>query len=589
MRNIMTITLLGLLLFALAPLAYADYHYASHSGSNTYPYTSWETAADTIQSAVDAASPGDTIYIGSGEYIGRTVMNSGDSLMALIGMGMDSTYLYSAVEEDLLETGPKCYIRSIHFANLRELDNIVVMHIGWDLTVENCLFTRGPGFLFAPANIVVRNCIFDDLRTIYPAIADAAGTQSLEVSNCLFRNLRCSPVRVFGLSVIIKNNIVLNSLGAMAFYLHYTENGYNHVANNIIQNPCCGGYYVAFTDTATRVTNNVVNNSYNSDFSGAGIAMSSFDARIENNTLTNSTGGIWLTGNSRLSVHYSDFWNNMGFDLYAGDNGSFDTSLGYIHVNPMFNNPDSGDFRLQEFSPLIDAGDPMILDYDGSRSDIGAFGGPGGRFYEYQDLSPQTPDSLRSLESGDTLTISWTWNTEADFYRYIVWKDTVSGFTPWAGNIIAEPDTDFIYDFNWDRFHNYYYRVAAYDNQGNLSLASSELAVINVGIWGEPSNLPYTTYIETNYPNPFNNATTIVYFVADVGPQPAEIEITVYDIGGRLIRKLYSGREEAGEHRISWDGRDDNNRELSSGVYFARISQWGIDFINHPRKLVLVK
>ena len=37
------------------------------------------------------------------------------------------------------------------------------------------------------------------------------------------------------------------------------------------------------------------------------------------------------------------------------------------------------DFHLQKYSPAIDKGDPTILDVDGSRSDIGMFGGPLGR------------------------------------------------------------------------------------------------------------------------------------------------------------------------------------------------------------------
>jgi hypothetical protein len=180
-------------------------------------------------------------------------------------------------------------------------------------------------------------------------------------------------------------------------------------------------------------------------------------------------------------------------------------------------------------------------------------------------------------------------NSESDFNRYIINRDTISGFTPWAGNIVGEPNTSFFVDTNIIPEHNYYYRIAAYDNQWNLSAYSSELAVNMVGIWGEPLNIPYTTYIQSNYPNPFNNATTIVYFVADVGPQPAEIEIKLYDIQGRLIRTLLHSREELGKHNIVWDGRDDSNHELPSGVYFARITQWGIDFINPSRKLVLVK
>ena len=47
------ISLIAILALAISP-AHADYHYASHEGSNEYPYTSWEIGAHRIQDAVDA-------------------------------------------------------------------------------------------------------------------------------------------------------------------------------------------------------------------------------------------------------------------------------------------------------------------------------------------------------------------------------------------------------------------------------------------------------------------------------------------------------------------------------------------------------
>lgn len=55
----------ALLICTLSP-ARADYHYTSRSRSNTYPCISWEMAADSIQNAINAANPGDTVYIGAG-------------------------------------------------------------------------------------------------------------------------------------------------------------------------------------------------------------------------------------------------------------------------------------------------------------------------------------------------------------------------------------------------------------------------------------------------------------------------------------------------------------------------------------------
>ena len=50
---------------------------------------------------------------------------------------------------------------------------------------------------------------------------------------------------------------------------------------------------------------------------------------------------------------------------------------GNINADPMFVDPENADFRLKARSPSIDAGDPTIFDPDGSRSDMGAYGGPG--------------------------------------------------------------------------------------------------------------------------------------------------------------------------------------------------------------------
>src|SRR5690606_11100889 len=55
------------------------------------------------------------------------------------------------------------------------------------------------------------------------------------------------------------------------------------------------------------------------------------------------------------------------------------------------------DYHLQAFSPGIDKGDPDILDTDGSRSDIGLYGGPYGESYTYQELAPRYHDNLYGL------------------------------------------------------------------------------------------------------------------------------------------------------------------------------------------------
>ncbi|MEE8417250.1 MAG: hypothetical protein V3S06_01160, partial [candidate division Zixibacteria bacterium] len=94
------VPLIVILLFCLS--ARADYHYASHEGSDEYPYTSWETAADSIQKAIDAGNPGDTIYVGSGVWE-DVPLNLWDNL-SLIGMGIDSTTIRKEGNFDFIYT-----------------------------------------------------------------------------------------------------------------------------------------------------------------------------------------------------------------------------------------------------------------------------------------------------------------------------------------------------------------------------------------------------------------------------------------------------------------------------------------------------
>ena len=89
---------------------------------------------------------------------------------------------------------------------------------------------------------------------------------------------------------------------------------------------------------------------------------------------------------------------------------------------------DTSDFHLQMFSKLIDAGDPSILDKDGTRSDIGLFGGPLGESYTYQDLAPRVPVNVSAVYDSLEILIKWNKNTESDFSNYKVYRDTTADF-----------------------------------------------------------------------------------------------------------------------------------------------------------------
>jgi len=74
-----------------------------------------------------------------------------------------------------------------------------------------------------------------------------------------------------------------------------------------------------------------------------------------------------------------------------------------------------------------------------------------------------------------------------------------------------------------------------------------------------------------NWPNPFNPKTDIRFTL----PEAQSVRLVVIDAAGRHVRTLHEGPCAAGDHTVSWDGRDDAGRRLASGVYLCRLDTDG--------------
>ena len=82
------------------------------------------------------------------------------------------------------------------------------------------------------------------------------------------------------------------------------------------------------------------------------------------------------------------------------------------------------------------------------------------------------------------------------------------------------------------------------------------------------SATPSDFVLGANYPNPFNPATTIPLSV----PNGAEaVDVAIYNLLGQLVRQVWSGPLAAGEHRLTWDGRDDKGQPVASGAYLYQL------------------
>ncbi|MGH1364238.1 MAG: FlgD immunoglobulin-like domain containing protein [Calditrichia bacterium] len=119
-------------------------------------------------------------------------------------------------------------------------------------------------------------------------------------------------------------------------------------------------------------------------------------------------------------------------------------------------------------------------------------------------------------------------------------------------------------DSNVDVGLTYYYRLADVDLSGIRTFHEPISGSVS-----EADIVPERFIVHQNYPNPFNPETQIVFELPE--RENSRVNAVVYDMLGRSVRTLFSGRLEAGVHRLIWNGRDNNEQSLASGTYILQL------------------
>ncbi|MCX7785804.1 MAG: T9SS type A sorting domain-containing protein, partial [candidate division WOR-3 bacterium] len=139
--------------------------------------------------------------------------------------------------------------------------------------------------------------------------------------------------------------------------------------------------------------------------------------------------------------------------------------------------------------------------------------------------------------------------TEEGLYKIISWIETRPGYDLVAENNLIE--------------RYYYAKRPMGDN-----------------VQGVPSAIPTTFALMQNYPNPFVHMTQIRWQI----PREACVTISVYDATGRIVKTLVNDKFNAGYYNTIWNGTDNNNRKVASGIYFYEMKA---DNYNARYKMVI--
>ncbi len=219
---------------------------------------------------------------------------------------------------------------------------------------------------------------------------------------------------------------------------------------------------------------------------------------------------------------------------------------------------------------------------------------------QISDVTTLSFDEIAIVEPGN----SGSQYGDSDFWDYVIVEGTVDGvnWLPLIPGYDARDDTAWQNAFNGGqngsssmyRFRSIVlndtfargqtvllrWRLYADGYVEGWGWAIDDIEIVSEGSTG--AQVPTALALAPNVPNPFNPSTTIAFTL----PRDGRVRLDVVDLRGRRVRTLVDESRTAGEHRIVWDGRDENGSQAASGTYLYRLTTSDRTI---SRKMMLVK
>jgi len=182
--------------------------------------------------------------------------------------------------------------------------------------------------------------------------------------------------------------------------------------------------------------------------------------------------------------------------------------------------------------------------------------------YSVDNIAPGLPTNIVADYQTTFVSLDWDDAPENDFQFYRVYRDTDPTFVPTTGNLLTEIAISAYTDVTPSPW-SFYYKISAVDHAGNEGPAGAPETVTNAQVQVVP------TYFSLHdaVPNPFNPRTTLSFSL----PTESHVRLVIYDLSGGIVTTLLSENCSPGRHDVVWEGRDDQQRDVASGVYIYRL------------------
>lgn len=181
-------------------------------------------------------------------------------------------------------------------------------------------------------------------------------------------------------------------------------------------------------------------------------------------------------------------------------------------------------------------------------------------------------DSFFAETIDDKIILKWKTNSESDLHGFEVQKsnDNLHFNNLW---FVAGKGKPYEYEFLDTEISSTknFYRLKKINKDGSFKYSDVVKAIVKI---------PGKFELSQNYPNPFNSETVFKLTIAKEG----KINLTIFDLLGREVRRLIKEYKRPGYYIVKWDGKDNYGNNVSSGIYFCQIT--GESF-NKTKKIML--
>lgn len=392
----------------------------------------------TIQAAVDAAGPGDTIIVRDGTYIENVDVNN-DHLTIQSENGAEATIVQAANSDDHV------------FEVMADYVNISGLTVKGATTYSAGIYLSGADYCnisnnkasgnfqgidledFSNNNIIENNNASNNYVGIYLVYSSNNDIEDNIANTNTWQGIRLH----YSSDNNIGNNTA-NSNNSAGIYLGWHSNNNNNISNNTANSNNKDGIFLwsSSDNTLTGNTasgnnigirlndssNNNITNNIVSGNTNTAICLSSSSATISNNTIVGNGVGIFAGTQSTTEITNAVLWGNGdgldGCTATYSDIEDGDPGEGNISENPLFVDPGSGDYHLRAGSPCIDTGtnegaptediegNPRPIDGDGDDTAVTDMGA-----YEYVPPAAVVatvdfdPDTLNLRSKGRFVTV----------------------------------------------------------------------------------------------------------------------------------------------------------------------------------------